>query len=392
MADRVVIVGGGNAGISLAARLVRDGFDDVTVCDARREHRYRPLLSYVGAGLADLARIRRPLTEVVPAGVALVADDVAAVDTGARHVTTRGGRRVPYDTLVLAPGLLVDHDATPGEAEAYESGWAVSTFVDETAEEVRRRVHALRSGTAVFSVPPEPAPCAATAMKPLFMACDWWRRHGVLERISVHLVLPGAHPVPRADEAANEPVERRLRDLGVTVHREAAVSALDVGTHGVTIRSTLGETRLHGVDLPHVVPRYRAPDWVVDAGLGSGPAGLVDVDVETLRHRTDPSVWALGDVADLDTPPSGGALRRQVDVLAHNLASDESRWRRYDGYTVMPVTLDRRTLALLEVDRSGRRAPTVPFPDLTRPRRTTWLVDRFVLPQVYFRRLLRGRV
>ena len=65
---------------------------------------------------------------------------------------------------------------------------------------------------------------------------------------------------------------------------------------------------------------------------------------------------------------------------------------RYDGYTVMPVTLDRRRLMLVEIDRTGRPAPSVPFPDLTRPRRSTWLVDRYGLPQVYFRRILRGRV
>lgn len=392
MSSRVVIVGGGNAGISLAARLLRDGHDDVTICDGRREHRYRPLLNYVGAGLADLRRIRRPLRSVVPDGARLVADDVVSVDISARTVTTRSGQEVAYDVLVLATGLLVDHGATSGESDAYASGWAVSTFVDETAEEVWRRVHALRSGTAVFTVPPEPAPCAATALKPLLMACDWWRRRGVLERISVHLVLPGDRPVPLADEASNEPIERRLRDLGVTVHRDAVVAALDAGSHGVTIRATLGETRLHGVDLPHVVPRYRAPDWIAEAGLATGPAGLADVDPETLRHRTRPEVWALGDVADLGMPPSGGALRDQVEVLAHNLTAAPDDLRHYDGYTVMPVTLDRRRLSLLEVDRTGRRAPTVPFPDLTRPRLATWLVDRYALPQVYFRRILRGRV
>jgi sulfide:quinone oxidoreductase len=58
----------------------------------------------------------------------------------------------------------------------------------------------------------------------------------------------------------------------------------------------------------------------------------------------------------------------------------------------MPITVDRRRLMLVEVDRDGRPAPTVPFPDLTRPRRSTWLVDRYGLPQVYFRRILRGRV
>jgi sulfide:quinone oxidoreductase len=47
---------------------------------------------------------------------------------------------------------------------------------------------------------------------------------------------------------------------------------------------------------------------------------------------------------------------------------------------------------LVEIDREGRPAPTVPFPDLVRPRRSTWAVDRYALPVTYFRRILRGKV
>ena len=122
-------------------------------------------------------------------------------------------------------------------------------------------------------------------------------------------------------------------------------------------------------------------------------AGLVDVDPGTMRHRRHPSIWSLGDVADLGTRPSGGALRKQVAVLAHNLRTEASdELQHYDGYTVMPVTVARHRLMLVEVDREGRPTPSVPFPDLVRPRRTTWWVDRYALPVTYFRRILRGKV
>ena len=144
----------------------------------------------------------------------------------------------------------------------------------------------------------------------------------------------------------------------------------------------------------HVVPHYRAPDWIAGSDLaGTTDAGLVDVDPETLRHRRYPAVWAIGDVADLGIRPSGGALRKQVAVLAHNLrARRPPRFERYDGYTVMPITVARHRLMFVEVDREGRPQPTVPFPDLVRPRRASWWVDRYALPVTYFRRILRGRV
>jgi sulfide:quinone oxidoreductase len=110
-------------------------------------------------------------------------------------------------------------------------------------------------------------------------------------------------------------------------------------------------------------------------------------------RRRHAAIWSLGDVADVATRPSGGALRKQVAVLAHNIAvGDPERFERYDGYTVMPITTARHRLMLVEVDRDGRPAPTMSFPDLVRPRRVTWWVDRYALPVTYFRRILRGKV
>ncbi|QZY30365.1 FAD-dependent oxidoreductase [Nocardioides coralli] len=386
----VVIVGGGNAGISLAARLLRQGARDVALLEPSPVHRYRPLLSYVGAGEASMSSLERPAADVAPDGCTRVTEQVVAVDPTEPSVTTRAGRRIGCDRLVVCPGLEEDWDATPGLAEAYAAGWAGSTFVVDTAPRVWPALRGVTRGRVLFTVPPEPAPCGVTALKPLLMACDHWRRGGVLGRLDVRVVLPGRGPtdVPAADRV----LEEVLASYDVQVVRNARVSAL--GDHRVTITTPDGEQALDDVTFAHVVPHYRAPRWVVESGLaGPSAAGLVDVDPLTLQHRSHPAVWSLGDVADVGTRPSGGALRKQVDVLAHNLAAgDRASLRHYDGYTVMPITVSRRRLMLVEVDREGRLSPTVPFPDLVRPRTLTWLVDRYALPVTYYRRILRGKV
>ena len=387
----VLIVGGGNAGTSLAARLLRDGAPDVAVIESRPVHRYRPLLSYVGGGEATMSSLSRPADRVVPDGCTTLRDEVVSVDPSAMSVETRSGRRFTCRTLVVCPGLEEDWDATPGLREAYDAGWAASTFDDDTAARVWPSLSGLQSGRVVFTVPPEPAPCGATALKPLFLACDHWRRAGVLEDIDVHLVLPGRSPLGLDGPDAR--LEEALGSYDVRVHRSSTVSRLD--GRSVTLATPAGEEVVADVALAHVVPHYRAPRWVVDAGLaGEHPARLVDVDPLTMRHRRFPDVWSLGDVADLRTRPSGGALRKQVAVLAPNLLAARlgRPLEHYDGYTVMPITTARHRLMLVEVDRDGRPQPTVPFPDLTKPRAVTWWVDRYVLPQVYWRRILRGRV
>lgn len=387
----VLIIGGGNAGISLAARLVRDGFREVAVVESQGVHRYRPLLNYVGAGEASMDALQRPAAEVLPDGCTSVRGEVVSVDAEAAVVTLASGRRIGCTTLVVCPGLDEDWEATPGLAEAYAAGWAASTFDDTTAAGVWPALSELRSGRVVFTVPPEPAPCGATALKPLFMACDHWRRTGVLADLDVHLVLPG--PTPLGVTGPDARLEQVLTSYGVRVHRDSRVSQLRHGA--VALRSTTGEQVLEEVVFAHVVPHYRAPGWVVDYGLaGEHPAGLVGIDPETLRHQRFPDIWSLGDVADIATRSSGGGLRKQVAVLAANIAAarEGGALQHYDGYTVMPITTSRHRLMLVEVDRDGRPRPTAPFPDLTKPRALTWWVDRYLLPQVYWRRILRGKV
>ncbi|MDZ5660318.1 FAD/NAD(P)-binding oxidoreductase [Nocardioides sp. S-58] len=387
----VLVVGGGNAGISLAARLLRDGVRDVAVVESRAVHRYRPLLNYVGGGEATMGSLQRPAERVLPRGCTAIRDEVVSVDPEGPSVTTRSGRRIACTTLVVCPGLDEDWDATPGLREAYADGWAASTFDDDTVERVWPTLRGLRAGRVVFTVPPEPAPCGATALKPLFMACDHWRRAGVLADLDVHLVLPGPSPLGLAGPDAV--LERAIASYGVRVHREAVVSAVEDGR--VTLATPAGEETLDGVAFAHVVPHYRAPQWVVDGGLaGDTPAGLVDTDPQTLQHRRFPVVWSCGDVADIRTPSSGGALRKQLAVLAANIlaAREGGGLQHYDGYTVMPITTSRRRLMLVEVDRDGRPQPSVPVLDLARPRALTWWVDRYALPQVYWRRILRGKV
>jgi sulfide:quinone oxidoreductase len=389
----VLIVGGGNAGISLAARLVRDGASGVTVVAPQLVHRYKPLLNYVGGGQATMADLERRMADVIPGGCAWIRDAVEAVDPVASTVRTRAGRTLRYSTLVLCPGLVEDWEATPGLQAAYHDGWASSTYVPGSATRVWPSLASLRAGSALFTVPPEPASCGPTALKPLFMACDHWRRTGVLTDLELRLVLPeqSAVGIPEADEV----VDRALATYGVEVLREARIERVDPDVHSVTVATRTGRRVIEDVDVAHAVPHYRAPRWIADSGLAADPTpGLVDIDPYTLRHRSHASIWGLGDAATVTTRPSGGALRRQVAIMAHNLAADRSGapMQRYDGYTVAPITVGRRRLMLAEFTRDGRPAPSVPFVDPIKPRRTTWWLDRYALPQVYWRRILRGRV
>ncbi|MDX2358459.1 FAD/NAD(P)-binding oxidoreductase [Dietzia sp. PP-33] len=390
-----VIIGAGNAGVSLAARLRRDGRQNIALFDPNPVHRYRPMLNYAASGAARMSRYERPMERVIPDGVRLFPHAASRIHTDS-HTVTLGprdeGPTITYDDLVVCPGLTPRWDAIPGLDKAYIDGWALSAHVPEYAGRACAALVREREGTVVFSVPPEPASCGGTVLKAMFLACDRWRREEVLDRIEVHLVTPfrgllGLEPIDSRLQAS-------IREFGITVHEQSQVGAVDHRARTVTLDGP-DPTTIGNVDLAYVTPLSRAPRFIADSGLSDGgDAGLVEVDPRTLRHPRVESVWGLGDAATVGTRPSGGALRTQVAVVADNLraAREGTGAAHYDGYTVIPIAVGHDRLALAEIDRDGRPAQSVRGIDLTRPRRLTYAFDRYLQPVVYFRTLLRGRV
>lgn len=386
----VVVLGGGNAGISLAAKLRRAGCRDVAVVEPNRVHHYRPLLSYVASGTATLDDLRRPQSEVIPDGCRWYVDHAAGVDAQRSVVRLAGGEELAYTDLAVCPGSQVDWDAVPGAREAVATSAAATSYLPESARDTWTMLSSLTAGKAVFVLSGRHVPCAPVGLKPLFMAADHWRRVGSV--VDVELVVEGDRLVDldRADRVLRAAAE----EYGVHVRTRTTVEAVDAVGQTLTLRTPEGGAEVR-YDALYLAPPHRAPGWVAASGLATDASdGFVAVDPRTLQHVAHPRVWGLGDAAAVDALPSGGALRKQVPVVAHNIAARRTGrpMRHYDGYSVAPVTTSRSRLLLAEFDRTGQPEPTVRVPDLVRPRRSTLLFDRYVEPRVYWHWLLTGHV
>ena len=155
-----VIIGAGNAGIALAARLRRDDPDlDVAIVSPDEPHTYRPLLSYVGAGLATLRRAQRPQSRQIPAGCTWYRESVveltpAPVPSGpdaksVHQVHTDAGRRISATDIVVCAGTHIDWDATPGLRQACASPHASTNYEPTMASATWDMLKNLRQGNTV---------------------------------------------------------------------------------------------------------------------------------------------------------------------------------------------------------------------------------------------------
>src|SRR3990172_4671849 len=118
--SRVLIVGGGSAGIMTAAKL-RNALSmdeaQITIVDRSDTHYYQPGYTLVALGLEEPEHLHRPMESVIPAGCTFIKDEVGAIDPDGRVVETTGGRRLEYDYLIVATGTKLSFDEVVGLSE-----------------------------------------------------------------------------------------------------------------------------------------------------------------------------------------------------------------------------------------------------------------------------------
>ena len=391
----VVVIGGGNAGISLAARLQRYGVKDVAVVEPRDHHLYQPLFSHIAGGRAQAKEAIRPQETVIPDGVTWIRDSAVDVDTDANTVTLASGSTVAYGQLVVCPGLQYDWGAVPGLAEAVHSPHGASHYEFELAPKAWTLLSGLTSGTAVFTMPSGPIKCGGASQKPMYLACDYWREQGVLDQIRVVMVQP--YPTVFGVAEVDRELDRKIAEYGIELRTDSELVSVDAAGRTATIRD-LGSGTEEALQYAvlNAVPPQSAPDWLkaTDLPAAGDTGGFVEVDRQTLRHIRFPNVWSLGDAAGTTNSKSGGALRKQTMVLAKNLVAARKGKplpARYNGYSVCPFTVSRNTVVFAEFDDRYRPMPTIPRVPTWNESRLSWVVDRDIFPQIYWNLILKGR-
>lgn len=133
---RVVIIGGGFAGIHAAKGLAQLPVN-VTVIDRRNHHTFQPLLYQVALAVLSPADIAEPIRTILrnQTNTQVLMDEVVGIDTGSQAVVLKSGAQIPYDYLALAAGATHSYFGHDGWAP-----FAPGLKTIEDAIEIRRRV------------------------------------------------------------------------------------------------------------------------------------------------------------------------------------------------------------------------------------------------------------
>ena len=391
----VVIVGGGCAGITVAAQLNRHRKQlKLAIIEPSEKHWYQPGFTLVGGGVFSRSQTERDEAGLIPKGVEWIKSSVTAFEPERNTVVTADGQQIGYRSLVVCPGLKLDWAKVEGLEETIGRNGVCSNYLPAHAEYTWEAIKSFKGGTAIFTQPPMPIKCAGAPQKIMYLAADNFRKRGVLRNSKVEFCLAGdvmfgvAYFVPALLDA--------VKDYGIAVSYKHDLIRVDGPARRAWFRKTNPDGTTEEVeksfDMMHVTPPQTAPDFIRSSPLAAA-SGWVDVDQNTLRHAKFDNIFALGDAAGTTNAKTAAAVRKQAPVVVENLiASMDGKSLRagYDGYGSCPLIVSYGKIVLAEFIYGGKVTPSFPL-DPRVPRASMWHLKTRLLPWLYWSHMFNGR-
>ncbi len=396
---QIVIVGGGSAGISVAARLTRAlKRPDIAIIEPSEYHYYQPLWTLVGGGVFPKERSRRAEKDYIPRGATWIKERVVELCPDENKVLTDSGRTVEYDYLVVAAGIQIDWGKIKGlEGHLCQDGLC-SNYAYEQCEGTWGTIKNFSGGQALFTQPSCAIKCGGAPQKIMYLADDHFRRANVRDRTEITFIsgTPSIFSVKEYAQVLNEVIQRK----GIkTLYKHDLVEIRPSSREAVFRSLETGNEVVMHYDMMHVTPFMSAPDFIKRSPLAQtadGPAkGYAKADKHTLQNPDYPNVFAIGDCSSLPTSKTGAAIRKQAPVLVKNLLATmhkdaSSQPVTYNGYTSCPLVTGYGRLVLAEFDYDLKPKETFPFSQ-ARERFSMYLLKAYGLPVLYWEGMLRGR-
>jgi NADPH-dependent 2,4-dienoyl-CoA reductase/sulfur reductase-like enzyme len=320
---RVVVVGGGAGGATAARYIAKDseGAIDVTLIEPTRTY-YTCFFSNLYLGgfkeFDDLGHTYGTLASAY--GINVVHDWAVGVDRDARTVSLAGGASVPYDKLILSPGIDFVEGSVPGWDISVQNVMPHAFKAGSQTELLKAQVEAMpEGGLFVMIAPPNPYRCPP----------------GPYERVSMI-----AHTLSKINPSAKiliaDPKEKYskqgLFEAAWQKYYPGMIERLgpDFGGGNVTVDPSAMTVDIDGeveqAAVVNVIPAMKAGRIAELAGVTDG--NWAPINPEDMSSKADPDIYVLGDAAAQgDMPKSGFAANSQAKVCANAVrgALTESR-------------------------------------------------------------------
>jgi NADPH-dependent 2,4-dienoyl-CoA reductase/sulfur reductase-like enzyme len=316
---RVVVIGGGAGGATVARYLAKDsaGALDATLVEANPIYTTCFFSNLYLGGFRDFESLQHGYDNMAAGGVTMITDMATGVDRAAKTVTLAGGQVLPYDRLVLSPGIDFKDGSVPG--------WSVDTHAEimphaykagPQTQLLKAMVESMpQGGTFAMVAPPNPYRCPPGPYERISMIAHVLKQNNPTAKI---LVL----------DPKDKYSKQALFEEGWSRHYDGMVEWIgpDFGGNAVEVRPDTMEIVIDGevqkVDCCNVIPGQMAGKIAQIAGV-TDDSGWAPVNPDSMKSKVDENVLVLGDSsAQGDMPKSGFAANSQAKVASMTIRAE----------------------------------------------------------------------
>jgi NADPH-dependent 2,4-dienoyl-CoA reductase/sulfur reductase-like enzyme len=311
---KVVVIGGGPAGGTVARYVNKDaaGAIEVTLIEPQKNFTTCFFSNLYVGGYRDFKSITHNYNKVAKEGVKIVPAMATAIDRDKKQVVVAGGRRIPYDRLVVSPGIDIKFDSVPGYSEAAAQVMPHAWKPGPQTQLLVQKLNALKDGAVIVMIaPPNPYRCPPGPYERVSMFAHVLKKKG--HKKSKIVVLD---PKPNFSKQA-------LFLEGWEKHYPGMIEWQDPKVHGGIkgVNPKTGEVMTdlasYKAQLVNVIPAQSAGKIALDAGLAD-KSGFCPIQPESMKSKNDAFIFVVGDACiPGDMPKSAFSANSQAKVAAN---------------------------------------------------------------------------
>ncbi|MCL4341772.1 MAG: NAD(P)/FAD-dependent oxidoreductase [Candidatus Thermoplasmatota archaeon] len=316
MPKRIVVVGAGAGGGLVASRLRKllpNGETEITVIDKYGRTDFQPSYTLVALGNREPSQISVDMENFSKTGIRAIKGEVTDVDAQNRTVTV-SGQKIPYDILVLSPGVKFDPKSFPGYENAFHF-WDM-----ESSMELRKQIATFKGGKIVLGVTTQMYKCPPGTVGNGNDADDYFRLRGIRQNVEITVAHWVQKPMGMFGPVISNPVTKWLEEKDINGIYGFKLSSIDgdkkqlIGESGVTV----------DYDLAIVAPPHRPSDFVAKNPDLKSPTGWLDSNIRNFRNSRFDDIYGIGDAIapSIGIGMAGVFAHFQADTAASMIAGD----------------------------------------------------------------------
>ncbi|MBR1178610.1 FAD-dependent oxidoreductase [Bradyrhizobium sp. KB893862 SZCCT0404] len=286
---RVVVVGGGFGGAACARALKRAQADlQIILIEPNAVFTSCPFSNEVIAGLRDIDAQQFGYDKIAADGITVIGQAVAAIEPQQRSLLTADGVALPYDRLVLSPGIDFHLEALPGYDEAASEKMPHAWKAGAQTLLLRRQLEAMDDGgTVVIAIPANPSRCPPAPYERASLIAHYLKTKKPRSKVLVLDAKDNFSQQRLFEKAWKELYGDMIERIGLS--QGGRVTSVDAATK--TIVTEFGN---YTPDVASVIPPQRAARIAEIAGAADH-TGWCPIDPVTFESKLVKNIHVIGD-------------------------------------------------------------------------------------------------